>query len=89
MKSVDITITTYSRYIHNLLMANPIHSSQKEVTPCLSKNKPGSIHLHFFVNQELERILLGYGENIKVEWKGASYTSFLKRIDAMSKHYRD
>lgn len=89
MKSVDITITTYSRYIHNLLMANPIHSSQKEVTPCLSKNKPGSIHLHICVNQELERILLGYGENIKVEWKGASYTSFLKRIDAMSKHYRD
>lgn len=89
MKSVDITITTYSRYIHNLLMANPIHSSQKEVTPCLSKNKPGSIHLHICVNQELERILLGYGENIKVEWKGTSYTSFLKRIDAMSKHYRD
>lgn len=89
MKSVDITITTYSRYIHNLLMANPIHSSQKEVTPCLSKNKPGSIHLHICVNQELERNLLGYGENIKVEWKGASYTSFLKRIDAMSKHYRD
>lgn len=89
MKSVDITITTYSRYIHNLLMANPIHSSQKEVTPCLSKNKPGSIHLHICVNQELERILLGYGENIKVEWKETSYTSFLKRIDAMSKHYRD
>jgi hypothetical protein len=88
MEPVDITITTYSRYIHNLLMANPIHLSQKEVTPCVSKKEPGSIRLHVCVNQELERILLGYGENIKVEWNGPSYDSFVKRIDAMNKHYK-
>lgn len=87
MVPVGITITTYSRYIHNLLMANPIHSSQKEVRLCVGKNEPGCIRLHVCINQELERILLGYGESIKVEWKGPSYESFLKRIDAMSKHY--
>ena len=87
MEPVDITITTYSRYIHSLLMANPIHSSQKEMTPCVSKSEPGRIHLYVCVNQELERILMGYGENIKVEWNGPSYDSFVKRIDAMNKHY--
>lgn len=89
MKPVDITITTYSRYIHQLLMANPVHSSQVEEKPCVSKKEPGKIRLHVCVNQELERILLGFGENIKVEWKGPSYKAFLRRISNLNKLYQE
>lgn len=84
---VDVFIQTYSKYIHNLLVVNPIHSSQVQMSPFKSKNKPGLICLHVCINQELERQLLGYGKNIKAEWKGKSYKDFLKSVSRMKDRY--
>lgn len=86
--AVDVTITTYSQYIHNLILSRPIHKSQTEVAP-YKKKSPGKIRLHVCINKELERQLLGYGENIKVEWEGASYDKFKDRIKDMAALYSE